>query len=94
MHVHLTNESSRNAYLERVTLNAADYAIRATKHAKNTLIAGFTTVRNLGDSDTVTISLRNAIDNGIVIGPRIFLLARLYPQQEAMAILRTLLIKD
>ena len=72
MHVHLTNQSSRNAYLERVTLNAADYAIRATKHAENTLIAGFTTVRNLGDSDTVTISLRNAIDNGTVIGPRIY----------------------
>ena len=72
MHVHLTNQSSSNAYLERVTLNAADYAIRATKHAENTLIAGFTTVRNLGDSDTVTISLRNAIDNGTVIGPRIY----------------------
>ena len=72
MHVHLSNESSRNAYLERVTWNAADYAIRATKNAESTLIAGFTTVRNLGDSDTVTISLRNAVDNGIVIGPRIF----------------------
>ena len=47
MHVHLSNESSRNAYLERVTWNAADYAIRATKNAESTLIAGFTTVRNL-----------------------------------------------
>ena len=72
MHVHLTNQSSNRAYLERITLNAADYAIRATKNAENTLMAGFTTVRNLGDSDTVTISLRNAINNGIVIGPRIF----------------------
>ena len=72
MHVHLTNQSSNRAYLERITLNAADYAIRATKNAEKTLMAGFTTVRNLGDSDTVTISLRNAINNGIVIGPRIF----------------------
>ena len=72
MHVHLTNQSSNRAYLERITLNAADYAIRATKNAENTLMAGFTTVRNLGDSDTVTISLRNAINDGIVIGPRIF----------------------
>ena len=31
MHVHLTNQSSNKAYLERITLNAADYAIRATK---------------------------------------------------------------
>lgn len=72
MHVHLTNQSSNRAYLERVTLNAADYAIRATKNAEKTLMAGFTTVRNLGDSDTISISLRNAINNGIVIGPRIF----------------------
>tara|TARA_B100000927_G_scaffold220818_1_gene180749 strand:+ start:305 stop:1585 length:1281 start_codon:yes stop_codon:yes gene_type:complete len=72
MHVHLTNISSNKAYLERVTLNPADYAIRATKNAENTLNAGFTTVRNLGDSNSITISLRNAINNGIVIGPRIF----------------------
>lgn len=72
MHVHLTNQSSNNAYMERVTLNSADYAIRATKHAESTLLAGFTTVRNLGDSDSVTIALRNAINNGIVVGPRIF----------------------
>ena len=72
MHVHLTNQSSNRAYLERITLNAADYAIRATKNAEKTLMAGFTTVRNLGDSDSITISLRNAINNGIVLGPRIF----------------------
>ena len=72
MHVHLTNLSSNKAYIERVTLNPADYAIRATKNAENTLNAGFTTVRNLGDSNSITISLRNAINNGIVIGPRIF----------------------
>ena len=72
MHVHLTNQSSNRAYLERITLNAADYAIRATKNAEKTLMAGFTTVRNLGDSDSITISLRNAISKGIVIGPRIF----------------------
>ena len=72
MHVHLTNQSSSRAYLERTTLNAADYAIRATMNAKKTLLAGFTTVRNLGGSDTVTISLRNAINSGITSGPRIF----------------------
>ena len=59
MHVHLTNESSNKAYLERVTLNPADYAIRATKNAENTLLSGFTTVRNLGDSESVTIALRS-----------------------------------
>ena len=72
MHVHLGSEYSKNSYQERITLNAGDYAIRAVANAQKTLIAGFTTVRNLGDSDGVTISLRNAINKGIVTGPRIF----------------------
>jgi len=72
MHVHLASEYSKNSYLERVTLNPADYAIRATANAKKTLMAGFTTVRNVGDGDRVTISLRDAINEGIVEGPRIF----------------------
>tara|TARA_B100000959_G_scaffold61396_1_gene64576 strand:- start:8787 stop:10067 length:1281 start_codon:yes stop_codon:yes gene_type:complete len=72
MHVHLTSQSSANSYLEKTTLNPADYAIRAVNNAKKTLLAGFTTVRNLGDSDSVTISLRNAISDGTVIGPRIY----------------------
>ena len=72
MHVHLGSEYSKNSYQERITLNAGDYAIRAVANAQKTLMAGFTTVRNLGDSDGVTISLRNAIAKGIVTGPRIF----------------------
>ena len=73
MHVHLTSDqSSTNRYLENSTLNPADYAIRAVNNANKTLLAGFTTLRNLGDSEAVTISLRNAISQGIVIGPRIF----------------------
>jgi len=73
MHVHLThNQSSPKRYLESTRLNPADYAIRSVNNAKKTLLAGFTTVRNLGDSDTVTVSLRNEISNGTVLGPRIF----------------------
>jgi len=72
MHVHLTSQSSSRAYIERTTLNAADYAIRATKNAEKTLLAGFTSVRNLGDADSITISLRNAINKGVTLGPRIF----------------------
>ena len=72
MHVHLGSEYSKNSYQERITLNAGDYAIRAVANAQKTLMAGFTTVRNLGGSDGVTISLRNAITKGIVTGPRIF----------------------
>ena len=47
-------------------------AILATAHAYTTLKAGFTTVRQVGDSGLVAISLRDAIKNGHVIGPRIF----------------------
>jgi imidazolonepropionase-like amidohydrolase len=72
MHVHLSSEYSKNSYQERITLNAADYAIRAVSNAEKTLMAGFTSVRNLGDSGGVSVSLRNAIKKGIVIGPRIF----------------------
>ena len=72
MHVHLTSQSSNRAYLENFTLNVADYAIRATKNAEKTLLAGFTTVRNLGDFDGITISLRNAINDKIIRGPRIY----------------------
>ena len=73
MHVHLTsNQSSSNRYTESTSLNPADYAIRSVNNAKKTLMAGFTTVRNLGGSDTVTVSLRNEIAKGTVPGPRIF----------------------
>ena len=72
MHVHLSSEYSKKSYQEKITLNASDYAIRAVANAEKTLLAGFTTVRNLGDSDGVTISLRNSIKKGIVFGPRIF----------------------
>ena len=72
MHVHLSSEYSKNSYQERISLNAGDYAIRAVSNAEKTLMAGFTSVRNLGDSGGVSISLRNAIKKGIVIGPRIF----------------------
>ena len=72
MHVHLSSEYSKNSYQEKITLNTGDYAIRAVSNAEKTLMAGFTSVRNLGDSGGVSISLRNAIKKGIVIGPRIF----------------------
>ena len=71
MHVHIEGQSSPQRYLQRFTENEADVAFKSTVHAKNTLMAGFTTVRDLGGSG-VNISLRNAINKGVVIGPRIF----------------------
>ena len=71
MHVHLEEETSPTAYIEEFTLNDADVAFNALGFAKRTLMAGFTTVRDLGGSG-VNVSLRNAINAGKVIGPRIF----------------------
>jgi imidazolonepropionase-like amidohydrolase len=72
LHTHLGTEPSPAAYIERFTWNPPDFALRAAWHAKTTLHAGFTTVRNLGDGGGVTVSLREAIRKGWVEGPRIY----------------------
>ncbi len=71
MHVHIEGETSPTRYLEVFTLNDADVALSAAEIANRTLMAGFTTVRDLGGSG-VNVSLRNAIARGKVPGPRIF----------------------
>lgn len=71
MHVHIESESSPTRYLERFTKNEADVALQATVYARRTLMAGFTTVRDLGGSG-VNISLKKAINQEVVVGPRIF----------------------
>jgi len=70
MHVHIEHQLNPQRYLESFTLNEADVAYNAQKFAKITLLAGFTTVRDLGGTG-VNVSLRNAIDQGKVDGPRI-----------------------
>lgn len=70
LHVHLESETSKDQALQRFTSNKADIAFRSTVFAKRTLLAGFTTVRDLGGSG-VNISLRNAVNQGLVVGPRI-----------------------
>lgn len=71
-HTHLTGETSATGGTDRFRLNVADHTIRATIFARRTLEAGFTTVRNLGDNANISIALRNAINKGLVPGPRIF----------------------
>src|SRR6185295_1837613 len=68
-HVHLSHETNPNAYIERFQLNDVDYAYRSVVFAKRTLMACFTTVRDAGGS--VVISLKKAINQGIIEGPRI-----------------------
>src|SRR4051794_37253953 len=70
-HVHLEDETSPTAMLDQFRLNPADLAFHSIGYAEKTLMAGFTTVRDVGGSG-VNISLRNAINQGLVIGPRIY----------------------
>jgi len=72
MHTHLTSQSSPRAYINRFTHDPAEIAFQSAVYARRTLDAGFTTVRDLGDSFNVSIALRDAINSGQIIGPRIF----------------------
>ena len=71
MHVHIEGESSPRSQVNGYIQNEADVAYDAQVYAKRTLMAGFTTVRDLGGSG-VNVSLRNAINLGKVDGPRIY----------------------
>lgn len=71
MHVHIENEFNPSIYIQRFTQNDVDVAFQSTVFAKTTLLAGFTTVRDLGGSG-VNTALRNAINKGYVEGPRIY----------------------
>ena len=73
-HVHLTVETQKQVDMLRdgLTLNPADTALRAVGMAQRTLMAGFTTVRDLGAVEGVNIALKRAIDAGFVPGPRMF----------------------
>lgn len=74
MHVHLGQElNPPGSYSEGFYMNSADIALRSTVYARRTLEAGFTTVRDLGARDKDALfALRDAINEGIVVGPRIY----------------------
>ena len=71
LHVHLDNNLTPTSFVEQFSLNPTDYAIRAVANAETTLMAGFTSVRDLGSDRGVNVSLRKAIDRGTVKGPRV-----------------------
>jgi len=74
MHVHLTSETQPavDAYRDRLTADPADMAYRSVKYAERTLMAGFTTVRDLGAEQALNVSLKRAIAAGAIPGPRMF----------------------
>jgi imidazolonepropionase-like amidohydrolase len=76
MHTHLSGQMSKKAYYEEFFMNQTDVALRATVYAERTLMAGFTTVRDLGDDGIVVVSLRDAVAEGWIVGPRIYTAGR------------------
>jgi imidazolonepropionase-like amidohydrolase len=71
-HVHLDSDrAGQDGLIENLTNGPAYFAYEAAVNARKTLAAGFTTVRNLGNGDGVTLALRDAIAAGKVPGPRI-----------------------
>src|SRR5579871_415125 len=74
-HVHLTGELGPKEKLERIEESPTAVALHAAHHARLTLVAGFATVRDLGElggSADAIFSLRAAVEKGYVPGPRIF----------------------
>ena len=70
LHVHLEDQSSPQSYSEGFRLDPVDYALRSVGYAEKTLLAGFTSVRDLGGE--VAPHLRDAINQGLLKGPRIW----------------------
>lgn len=77
-HTHMTFEATgdwKKDELDHFKKPIPQVAIEATGHARRTLFAGFTTVRDLGGGDLIDIGLRNAIDEGAIPGPRMLVAA-------------------
>lgn len=70
-HVHVEQETKKGNLADKFIQNPADVAFESIAYVNTTLMAGFTSVRDLGGSG-VNVSLRNAINKGWVVGPRIF----------------------
>ncbi len=71
MHVHLLGELGPNSRTEVLHVTTSMQALKGALHAKRTLQAGFTTVRDLGGKPEAIYALRDAIGQGVVPGPRI-----------------------
>lgn len=75
-HTHMTMQLAPGDLLNSLIRRDTDRAITATVYARRTLLAGFTTVRDVGATGFVDVSLRDAINAGTVPGPRMFVATR------------------
>jgi len=70
MHTHLSGQSNPKRYMEKFYMDLDEYAYRSIPYAEKTLMAGFTTVREVGG--IISNSIRDAINKDYVVGPRIY----------------------
>jgi imidazolonepropionase-like amidohydrolase len=70
MHVHIDSDPTYSGY-SYLQFNDRFWSAVSVEHARRTLLAGFTTIRNLGSDDWNDVGLQQAIDEGRVLGPRI-----------------------
>ena len=70
MHSHVTGQPE-DYYADRFRKSPIDVAVTAHVYARRTLEAGFTTLRVVGAEEYIDVALRNAIDKGMVVGPRL-----------------------
>jgi imidazolonepropionase-like amidohydrolase len=77
-HTHLSWDITNytKSFVDRIRLQIPEHAYRAAANALKTLQAGFTTVRDVGSNDFIDVSLRNAIAQGFVVGPRMLVAVR------------------
>uniref|UniRef100_UPI003BADA508 Xaa-Pro dipeptidase n=1 Tax=Ningiella ruwaisensis TaxID=2364274 RepID=UPI003BADA508 len=75
MHVHLTSDAKVHGY-KRLNRSLPRVTLSGVEHAKATLMAGFTTVRNVGAPGFADVALRDAINDGELVGPRMFVAGR------------------
>lgn len=75
MHVHLTSDANIHGY-KRLNSSLPRTTLRGVKFAEKTLLAGFTTVRNVGAPGFADVALRDAINDGDLLGPRMFVAGR------------------
>jgi len=72
-HTHLTMSDSydyRKRFIDELQEPIAEMAIASTVNARKTLLAGFTTVRDVGSRYQVDVGLLNSIRKGVAVGPR------------------------
>jgi imidazolonepropionase-like amidohydrolase len=72
-HVHLASQikDQTGALADKLFQNPADAAYQSVGFVEKTLLAGFTTVRDLGAEDNINISMKRAVEKGWIRGPRI-----------------------